>query len=76
MNRRDGDGEGMKKPSRFQEPEVVLAGEWAGEPSPELLGPKDILDKHIISHSLDGQPFLRSTTLRNAGTVTALLTTD
>lgn len=70
---------------------MVLAGEWAGKPSPELLGPKDILDKRIISHSLEsslrysdvssspypyGQPFLGSSTLTNAGTVTGLLTTD
>lgn len=91
MNRSDGEGEGMKNPSRFQEAEVVLAGEWAGEPSPELLGPRDLSNKHIIPRSLEGssrcsevsssrypysQPFPKSTTLTNAWRVTALLVPD
>ena len=48
MNRRAGEGERMKKPSRFQKAEVALAREWASEPSPELLGPKNILTKCIV----------------------------
>lgn len=37
----------MKEPSRYWDTGVVLAGE-ASAPSPEVLGPKDLLNKQVV----------------------------
>lgn len=38
----------MKEPSRYWEVGVGLVGGQASEPSPEILGPKDLVNKQVI----------------------------
>lgn len=41
-------GTGMEEPSRYWEAVVVLAGGQACEPSPEVLRPKDLMNKQVM----------------------------